>query len=1008
MFNRAVLIATVLLATLMSPAVADDLHGIARIPDPPPPVDGSLARVGEVTSQWSWSRSEQVTVGPELWTGAADLSGELMVGWDQNYLYLAARVRDDHVIQPFFGSHLWRGDHLELFLDLPRQAPGTRDKTKVYQIGISPGNLKTGNAAVAAEIVQWTPTPGSVEGSRVASKPTADGYMVEVAIPWKHFGIDAADEGLQFGIEVGLSDSDTVGEGGQETLISLMDKPWDLRNPDRMLEVALGNTSGVIDPSKIKATFVAVSENVQVLRGTSVDIAMDAVDDKPIVELIVRARLGFRTLAGGTGALKVSLNGTELTFDHIRNRLKTFQMGVSEHSSYKGLGWFLLYAPNYDMPDPFSPYRVRGIQPFEFRFGVADLWKPNGGNVVTITHIEPKAPADMIADVGVSETLSTKMEPPPLRPAPTGEIATYEPRTEAKPDYDATMVASGAIHVRMDDRTWIVESDFSTVEPGWVSMAAEADGGNWVGGMFRNGPGMTIDGIAHDFTVRRDAKRNADHIHVSDTITNTTQADLPVMVRHHTDLGEGVEAVYICGKEAATPKYRIDEPEHPASLGLYGDAGLALISEDDVMRVLAQNFRNDSVIGIDNSRLVIPAGESITIEFSIYPLEIADRFAFMNRVRANWGVNFTIPGSFTFINPRSPFAEFTDEQLVAYLDNKTADIACGGVGKYRGLAAHGTGYFKADKQGEVDLIHRIRQVRPQTETQVYFHSFISTDENDAERFPDDILRRPDGSHGDYRNPSYPIFVPREGSAFAAVQDELIEARWNDFDITGIYWDEMAYSAHKFDYSDKHWDGHTADIDPDSHRIRNKISSVTLATLAWRKRAAEGIMARGMLIGNGAPHTRTFTQLHFPRFIETGSITNLTRGQLYTPIALGDHLTEHTALDCYQIMLKALNLGGTYYWYYYRIEPFDEPTFTEHMFPITYIRMGEGFIIGEERILTNRSGMFGWGDESEFEAVVYGRNGKLTDEIDIPRRIIDGKAYGEVRIPEGYGVALIRK
>jgi len=184
--------------------------------------------------------------------------------------------------------------------------------------------------------------------------------------------------------------------------------------------------------------------------------------------------------------------------------------------------------------------------------------------------------------------------------------------------------------------------------------------------------------------------------------------------------------------------------------------------------------------------------------------------------------------------------------------------------------------------------------------------------------------------------------------------------------------------------------------------------VALATQSWRGKAVKRIQKRGLLIGNGAPHTRTFTQLHFPRFIETGSISNLTRGQLYTPIALGDHLTERNAKDVYQNMLKALNLGGVYYWYYYRVEPHNQPTLTEHMFPITYIRMGQGYIIGKERIVTNRSGLFGWGDDSDFVAYVYDDNGKLTDKLSVPKKVIDGNTFAEVRIAEGYGVAIVRK
>jgi len=68
----------------------------------------------------------------------------------------------------------------------------------------------------------------------------------------------------------------------------------------------------------------------------------------------------------------------------------------------------------------------------------------------------------------------------------------------------------------------------------------------------------------------------------------------------------------------------------------------------------------------------------------------------------------------------------------------------------------------------------------------------------------------------------------------------------------------------------------------------------------------------------------------------------------------------------------------------------------------------GYLIGQERILTNRSGLFGWGDDSDFEAHVFDRVGRETEEVKVPRVTRNGKAYAEVRIPEGYSVAIIRK
>ena len=107
------------------------------------------------------------------------------------------------------------------------------------------------------------------------------------------------------------------------------------------------------------------------------------------------------------------------------------------------------------------------------------------------------------------------------------------------------------------------------------------------------------------------------------------------------------------------------------------------------------------------------------------------------------------------------------------------------------------------------------------------------------------------------------------------------------------------------------------------------------------------------------------------------------------------------------MLRALDWGGLYYWYSGDIVP-THHTVTSYMFPFTPIELHKGYIIGQERLLTKVSGVFGWGDQSQFEAHVFDRVGKETDKIKVPRIVRDGKAYAEVRIPEGYAVAIVRQ
>ena len=76
--------------------------------------------------------------------------------------------------------------------------------------------------------------------------------------------------------------------------------------------------------------------------------------------------------------------------------------------------------------------------------------------------------------------------------------------------------------------------------------------------------------------------------------------------------------------------------------------------------------------------------------------------------------------------------------------------------------------------------------------------------------------------------------------------------------------------------------------------------------------------------------------------------------------------------------------------------------------ITPVELGNGCIIGRERILTNRSGIFGWGDDSDFTVHIFDRNGKENPAYKVPVIRQNNKRYAEIRIPEGYSAAIIRK
>src|SRR5690606_7662681 len=134
-----------------------------------------------------------------------------------------------------------------------------------------------------------------------------------------------------------------------------------------------------------------------------------------------------------------------------------------------------------------------------------------------------------------------------------------------------------------------------------------------------------------------------------------------------------------------------------------------------------------------------------------------------------------------------------------------------------------------------------------------------------------------------------IFIPLADNSYGPAIAKNVDLILDEIGAAGVYWDEHEYSRLHYHYGEP-WDGFSGDIGANSTVTRLK-ASVTMLTAAWRLALAKRIRAQGPLIGNGAPYTKAMAALKFPCFVESGSITHCARAHLYSPIALGDHLTE---------------------------------------------------------------------------------------------------------------------
>ncbi len=229
----ATLTATQIPPTVAPALVRPDGSVAAAYVTNPPTIDGNF-------SEWNLYAYavDNIVYGASAWDGKTDLSGYVMVGWDTQYLYLAASVTDEDYEQNATKANLFKGDGLEILLDTNLAGDFYVDKLSPddFQLGISPGYQGLGKSP---EAYLWFPR--TLEGSRsdvkIAASEVDHGYQVEAAIPWSVFET-IPQAGTHFGFGVSFSDNDKDGEAVQQTMASIAPRRY-LANPMTWIDLVL-------------------------------------------------------------------------------------------------------------------------------------------------------------------------------------------------------------------------------------------------------------------------------------------------------------------------------------------------------------------------------------------------------------------------------------------------------------------------------------------------------------------------------------------------------------------------------------------------------------------------------------------------------------------------------------------------------------------------------------------------------------------------------------------------
>ncbi len=172
---------------------------------------------GNVETTWSFANRQAIaTVVVGSVANDSDLSGSFRILWDASNLYVLVQVTDD-AQRNDSGTQTWNDDSVEIYID------ANNEKPSVYGSDDYQYRFTWTGTSLGVEEIKHGATSGVI-ASRVA---TANGYTMEVKLPWNTLAQSSVMVGSLLGLDVHINDDDDGGSrDGKKSWFNSVDTSW--------------------------------------------------------------------------------------------------------------------------------------------------------------------------------------------------------------------------------------------------------------------------------------------------------------------------------------------------------------------------------------------------------------------------------------------------------------------------------------------------------------------------------------------------------------------------------------------------------------------------------------------------------------------------------------------------------------------------------------------------------------------------------------------------------------
>lgn len=168
--------------------------------------------------------------------------------------------------------------------------------------------------------------------------------------------------------------------------------------------------------------------------------------------------------------------------------------------------------------------------------------------------------------------------------------------------------------------------------------------------------------------------RIASHrVEVTDKLSNTGQEDVGILYRNELTTDRPFEIRLLAGANQARASMTA---ENPSVFVGQKTSRLGWLAEDTVHRLQLDLAASTNQVKMSVNRFAIAPGKSYTFRWAIYPMHAeADYWAFINQVRRDWDVNFTLQGPFDYFSVTEQLDLIRNhKRLKSYLTRKKLKV----------------------------------------------------------------------------------------------------------------------------------------------------------------------------------------------------------------------------------------------------------------------------------------------------------------------------------------------